>query len=903
MPLPLALAENPWNLTPIEKEHLDQFLSQFPEPLFCQITEPKIKGQPSKVFHTKSLDYTNQSKNLATYIAVNGFGDSTKGRLATDCTSLQFAYIDLDAPKSITSSKGLEEYKQAKLKDLHEFEKVLKLSILVQTKRGFHVWYRLTPSTSTNLSSLAPEARSEAIKRYLHVLSLLRLSLNGDDGAADLTRVLRVPFSLHRKDPNQPFKCLLQVLRPEQSYTLEQMETAFIPLEQQLADKADKLSEQVAGLKPTNNKNLSEESEISVITNTAFRNAQVKYEIPKEVKDIFFEEAIQHLNKVYPIQDRPSYKAITALSGIPDGERNSTLIIAASLMRRAGIEQYDAESKLAGYNGLRDGEVRGVVRSAYRHAEPFEFAWNHPIFSSYVDHEERAKVRKIVSVYTTGKLSKYLELHREKQREKCEEARALDVVTGSTTFVPEEVPILSTKEQKDQLDVFPQLFLKDYPHLRFCIDGKYFLDLQQKNNQKPMWYVLSPDDIERLVMTSIEAQGLVKCATITTVKSQVLRISSRQEIHIKNEQINSDRLLKQDHDSNGPFVPVLNGIMDVEKKTIYPYSDRAIYLSPIQTPFLADADIDAEDRQIVKDFISSIALNNQERMDTLQKIAGYCLMSDNRFQKSFFFLGEGANGKSTYQNAISNMLGIQNTISFSFAELNKHFFLASIMNKRFGLVEEVSGNYFESDVFKRVTGESLITADRKNRDPISFFPFMKIIISMNQLPKVNDVADGYYRRITFVRFMAHFSSADGTADTNIEARLKKARAAFLHFAVQGLEMLLADNGFQQTPDDLSILNDYKIMNSSFLYYLTSGYESASPETSISFTNFYFDYRNRTKDSGLGVKSAPTLIAELQTFKHKDFPNFSLFGDPKIVYGIRAIDDGTTLMGLTQTKRY
>lgn len=84
---------------------------------------------------------------------------------------------------------------------------VLKPSIIIETKRGYHLYWRAINATPANY---------EAIERGL----IKRL--NADEGAKDYTRLLRCPNFYHMKDPNNPY--LIKVVQQnENAYTEEQM--------------------------------------------------------------------------------------------------------------------------------------------------------------------------------------------------------------------------------------------------------------------------------------------------------------------------------------------------------------------------------------------------------------------------------------------------------------------------------------------------------------------------------------------------------------------------------------------------------------------------------------------------------------------------------------------------------
>jgi len=892
----------------------DLFFSLFPESIFCYIAETKkAKELDLPTFHTRTFDATKEANGYASFISVNGFPSNAKRRTADSCTSLQHLYVDIDAPHDVTSTKHLTDYKNLALSRIKALDRLLPLSILVETKRGFHVYYRITPSSLTTNLNERPDAKLNKTL-YLGLLKILRDYLEADHQSSDISRVLRVPFTLHRKDEASPFTIKLLTTRPSVSHTLEELKEILEPIRQEMQQEPENAKHEVQHevqpnepdifvelekLKPEKDKTESPES-LRPLANAAFRKAvspESSCVIPQEVKDTFFAESLEHLNKVFPIMERQSFMSVASPRGIPNGERNATLIIAASLMRRAGASEDQCLTNLIGYNGLKDREVKAVICSAYKRPEPFDFAWNHPTFSIHVSNAEKQKVKAIISDYCTNRLIEYIQAHREQiKTKKLKAATVANPVPDEVSFVESGAgdPPLTQKEQANILTHFPQLFLKEHPSLRFCRDGKFFLFQKEPTHA---YSNLTPDDMERLVIRLIEDLGLKNYATITTTKSQVLRLSALSEIAIESRDINSNASLKKVFNSDGPFVPMKNGILDIKTDILHPYSKETIFTSPVATRFLPKEEVKPEHVQIVHEFMDDITQNNPERKEILQMVAGYTLLSDNRFQKSFFFLGSGANGKSTFQNLLAFMVGQENVLSFSFSELKNNFFLAGIMGKRLGIVEEISGHYFESDVFKRVTGETMITADRKHRESVSFIPQMKTVISMNQLPRVNDVSNGYYRRLVIVDFPAKFSVDSGNLDTQIETKLFSARHAFLRFAIEGLKKLLTNNGFPVSADHKRIMESYSAGNSSLAFFLQRSFEpvprkekTAFTLSAISFDVLYQQYCEYTHKSNLGVKCRPTILEELKAGLAVGFSDL-LVEDSKTVttiYGLKSV---------------
>ena len=59
----------------------------------------------------------------------------------------------------------------------------------------------------------------------------------------------------------------------------------------------------------------------------------------------------------------------------------------------------------------------------------------------------------------------------------------------------------------------------------------------------------------------------------------------------------------------------------------------------------------------------------------------------------------------------------------------------------------------DNGIFKALTGEDYITAERKNKNPFSFKPYARLLFSCNEIPRnYGDRSEGFYRRLIIIRF-------------------------------------------------------------------------------------------------------------------------------------------------------
>lgn len=903
-------------ITQKDRKDLETFLSLFPESVFCYIPEGKDRLlDPDKdsryIFHSPELDFSrNEGKgdDLTTfyglYFSVNGFRTDLKPfkRTQSHLSSLNALYVDIDRPKPLPVDQGglpetdleIKQFKNDTLSKLRELDKTVPLSALVETKRGFHAYFRISPPiliphlTEKEIKEYSPENLPEEIDRlfvqYAECLTELRLLLGGDNGAKDTSRVLRVPFSLyHKTRPTEgfsPFKIQLRLLRPNQSLSLDEYHTLLV------SDKQHDIYKDLPTVNEHPEASIDAEEQKVIFKEIKREDYADKIEIPEEVRKEAFRLAIQELQKEYPKHERPSFfNGVGRLQGIPNGERNHSLLIAASILREAGKSQAEVEAFFPVYSGLSQREIASTIRSAFRPPSPYSFGWNDKILGQYVLGDEKRKVRSIVSDFATQRirfyLSEYLAREKEAKKQKDlspvrdelekiipeDDKRLLDLMRESTL----SPSILTGKEQKDTISRFPDIFTKENPWFR-VLDFQSPIKSDFSHGTAPE--LISDKDFNTLIFQAIRNLGCPQYETTTQVKNQCQRLLALPFV----QSINGAGLSKEEMEAHfkrkGPFIPCKNGLLDLDSSTLLPYDEKVVFISTIQSDFKPEEELqktEANNLDLVDRFLDSIASHNASRRMLLECLMGYTLLTDTRFQKAFILIGGGSNGKSTFTDALTSMLGVRNTIPFTLKDLSKNFFLSTIYGKRLGIVEEIESNYFESDIFKKIVSGGMVSADRKYLSPIDFTPFMKIVMSVNTLPKINDTSHGLFRRLTVIPFEASFEGKE--KDIYLKEKLANAKNAFLFFALRGLRLLLKDSSFPLDIGSESFLDEYRVRNTPSLSMLEAWYKPVKKEskqyesTLIDLFGLFKEYQQYCYEYGSKPKSIWNFIDELGAIKH------------------------------------
>lgn len=172
----------------------------------------------------------------------------------------------------------------------------------------------------------------------------------------------------------------------------------------------------------------------------------------------------------------------------------------------------------------------------------------------------------------------------------------------------------------------------------------------------------------------------------------------------------------------------------------------------------------------------------------VQRFLGYCLTGSVREHALLLAVGTGRNGKSTLFETFASVMGELAGPAAPGLLLKQKFAqhpaeLADIHGKRMVYVSEVQkGSTFDEERVKRLTGGDKMKARGMRENFYEFAPTHKLVIYVNDLPRVRDPSDGYWRRMRVVRFGESFR---GREDKALGAKLLAERKGILAWAVRG----------------------------------------------------------------------------------------------------------------------
>lgn len=218
-----------------------------------------------------------------------------------------------------------------------------------------------------------------------------------------------------------------------------------------------------------------------------------------------------------------------------------------------------------------------------------------------------------------------------------------------------------------------------------------------------------------------------------------------------------------------------------------------------------EADPGEEGQGIWRSALNTFFCGDDDLIRYVQEIAGLASIGKVFTEALFIAYGKGRNGKSTFWNAISKVLG---TYSWSMpAEMltlgngeSKKYQKAELRGKRLVISAELEENTrLSTSTVKQLCSTDEITAERKYRDPFKFTPSHQLVLYTNHLPKVSSGSDdeGTWRRLKVIPFNAKI---EGKQDIKNYADylVEHAGGAILTWIIEGAKRII-QKGYHLDP--------------------------------------------------------------------------------------------------------
>lgn len=257
------------------------------------------------------------------------------------------------------------------------------------------------------------------------------------------------------------------------------------------------------------------------------------------------------------------------------------------------------------------------------------------------------------------------------------------------------------------------------------------------------------------------------------------------------------------------YIQTLNGLVNLYTGEFREFDKNIFTTVSIPVYFNTHAD-----EKEMTDALMMYANYDKELFELLVEFIAYIFFDKNKFRKMFMLYGIGSNGKSKYTSIIEKFIGKENITSLSLDDLNHRFKVAALVSSRCNIGNDIGAKLLDdSQMIKKLTGEDLINADRKNRDPIEFECSAKLVFSCNKLPRANDKSYGFYNRFIILPFTFDFDSYKGSDNFSIVDFCNiNNMSALLNMIIPRYKRLIDNNRFSKSQKVIENLIMYMSSN-------------------------------------------------------------------------------------------
>lgn len=312
-------------------------------------------------------------------------------------------------------------------------------------------------------------------------------------------------------------------------------------------------------------------------------------------------------------------------------------------------------------------------------------------------------------------------------------------------------------------------------------------------------------------------------------------------------------------------INVQNGIFDFEKHELLTHNPDYRFTTQLHCNYDPEAKCPKWDA-----FLIEMLEDDLDKIKILQEYAGYSLDYNINTEIILFLLGRGANGKSVFCDALKTVIGYGNYDTISLDDLRNKNYIAELLGKLVNISTEsqAKAEVYESNLKRLASGEE-IKVDRKFKPPFNFKSNCKHIYSLNNLPRVGDKTDAFFRRVITIPFNMQVKRQErilrlGSIIGESEA------SGILNWMIEGYYRLKSQNWqFTYSEQAEELINEYRKDNNNVINFVEECCDF-NPDFILNNKEGYSKYQEWCKESGVGAVKKKSFIHEIiENYKDKN----------------------------------
>ena len=297
-------------------------------------------------------------------------------------------------------------------------------------------------------------------------------------------------------------------------------------------------------------------------------------------------------------------------------------------------------------------------------------------------------------------------------------------------------------------------------------------------------------------------------------------------------------------------------------------------------------------------FVDEITCGDREKARFLQKVLGYGLSGDTRYECMFIFYGATTrNGKGTLCESVLKVIGSYGCTARSETIGVKPVTnsqmpsedVARLAGVRFVNISEPDrGLRLDAALVKSMTGNDTLNARFLHENSFDFKPQFKMYINTNYRPAISDMTLFSSNRIVVITFDRHFEESE--QDKNLKSLFAQpsSQSAILNWLLEGYRML-REEGLRIPQSVREAIEDYQKDSDKIARFTDDCLEQAK-NAEVRTGEVYRAYTQWCEDNGCRAESAVKFNQALSKFASIERKRPRGGGNPTtIMIGYKIID--------------
>lgn len=273
-------------------------------------------------------------------------------------------------------------------------------------------------------------------------------------------------------------------------------------------------------------------------------------------------------------------------------------------------------------------------------------------------------------------------------------------------------------------------------------------------------------------------------------------------------------------------------------------------------------------------FLSEIMMNDEEKINYLQKIFGYALTAEVKEEEMYIFYGPlTRNGKSTLIETISHMMGSDSGYAMAMtpetlAVKNKNSSapssdIARLNGCRFLYTPEPQKKMLlNTELIKALTGHDKITARFLYQREQEFYPVFKLIMNTNYLPMITDDTVFASNRIRVISFDRHFEEHEQDKGLKAVLRTPGNLSGILNWCLDGLRKY-REEGLEPPMSVRMATDEYRHKSDKVGLFVEDALIK-DPNCNVSGNDVYDTYGVWCERNGYGTEGKQNFFSDLRS---------------------------------------